>query len=165
MSARRVIDTATLRELLTYDANTGEFTWRVATRNGKGQPGRRAGALNSQGYRQISFDGRQLKAHRLAWLYVYGSWPQGDLDHVNGDQTDNRIDNLRPATRQQNCANSRPRRANKSGFKGVHLHRRTGKWRAVIRSRHLGLFKTPEEAHSAYCVAARNLFGEFWRAA
>ncbi len=155
-----------LREMLSYDAATGDFTGRIVTRNGKGGPGCRAGGPNNQGYWHISIDGRRYKCHRLAWLHVFGQWPKGSLDHINNNPADNRIANLRIATRGQNAANSRLRWTNSSGFKGIT--RQKGLWRAQIRSGgrayRLGLFRSPEEAHAAYCSAAQELFGEFWRA-
>jgi hypothetical protein len=101
-------------------------------------------------------------------LYVFGKWPDGYLDHANGDRADNRISNLRSATPSQNNANRRRARNNISGFKGVWFRQRTGKWQAEIRkdgkSRHLGLFPTAADAHAAYCAAAREIHGAYWRA-
>ena len=150
---------ARLKEVVTYDPDTGTFTrikptWKRTAR----PPGEYIG---------MSIDNRNHACHRLAWLYVYGSFPDGYLDHINGDRHDNRIANLRPATRSQNHGNSRRPRHNTSGFKGVTKVR--NKWRAQItknnRSIHLGTFNTPEAAHAAYCEAAQKLFGEFVRAA
>lgn len=158
-----------IRELLEYDPKTGEFTWRV-TRNNRVKIGQRAGCKNGCGYITIHSDGVRYKAHRLAWLHVYGEWPEGDLDHQNMDRSDNRIDNLRPATNSQNQANSCLRVNNSSGFRGVWLmrdHKRAKPWVAKIRKDgkriHLGYFATPEEGHAAFTAAARRLFGEFAR--
>lgn len=89
------------------------------------------------------------------------------IDHVNGDAADNRIENLRAANRSQNNANSALRNRNASGFKGVSLHKKTGKWQASIKvdgkGRHLGLFSDPVKAHAAYCSAASEIFGSFAR--
>lgn len=156
----------TLREILSYDATTGNFTWKILTKNRKCTPGRPAGYSNHNGYWQITINSKHYKAHRLAWLYVFGKWPDGYLDHINNNGMDNRISNLRIAAPKQNAANSRRRRTNSSGFKGVSRHKKL--WRAVIcadgKSYLLGLFRSPEEAHVAYCSAAQKLFGEFWRA-
>lgn len=101
----------------------------------------------------------------MAWLYVYGEWPDFEIDHINGDAHDNRICNLRRATHQQNMANSKVRAHNASGLKGVQRHTLSRKWRARIqvsgRTIHIGLFDTKEEAHEAYMRAARFHFGEF----
>lgn len=102
---------------------------------------------------------------RAAWLHFHGEWPAGDIDHINRNSSDDRIVNLRQATRQQNMANKTIHKNNKSGFKGVHLHKQTGKWRAAIRKDrttiYLGLHITKEEAHRVYLDAASRLFGNF----
>jgi HNH endonuclease/AP2 domain len=148
-----------------YDPDTGIFSWRE---NGLGRrKGRRAGT-NSLGYVIICFNQRLYQAHRLAWFYVYGAWPPADIDHVNGDRADNRIANLRLATRSQNHMNRMMCR-NKIGLKGVSLHKKTGLWRARIfvggHEISLGYWETPEQAKAAYDEAAQKYFGHFWRAA
>lgn len=147
-----------LRELLDYDPESGRFTWRVALPGQKaGSP---AGCLDSYGYVVIRIDGANRKAHRLAWLIAYGEWPDDQIDHINGDRSDNRIANLRSLTNQGNQQNRRTaHRGNSSGLLGVSPKR--GKWRAQIKvdgkKRHLGLFDTPEAAHAAYLEAKRKL--------
>jgi hypothetical protein len=96
--------------------------------------------------------------------------PHGmDIDHINGDGLDNRWSNLRLATRAENIRNSRTKATNTSGFKGVSWHKRDRKWQAHIkingRSKNLGLFEAPEDAHAAYVAAAQKYHGEFARAA
>lgn len=100
-------------------------------------------------------------AHRLAWLYVYGEWPNGDIDHIDGDRLNNRIANLRDVSRRVNLENQRrPKACNKSGFLGVKTFR-DQRFQARIQVRgvqlHLGTFDTPHEAHAAYVAAKRNL--------
>jgi len=155
LTARRV------RELLDYDPETGAFTHR-----GKRRYGKPAGSLQSKGYIQLCIDGVYYLAHRVAFLYVHGTWPVDQLDHVNGVRSDSRIANLRPATQSQNKANSRRHRNNRAGYKGVYFVH--GKWRAQITKDHkfffLGCFDAPQEAHHAYCRAAQELFGAFWNA-
>jgi hypothetical protein len=157
-----------LRELLAYDPETGEFVWLKSPRNSVPK-GAVAGSLNGRGYTCITALGKVYRAHRLAWLHVYGSWPADDIDHINGEPTDNRIANLREATRSQNQANSRIRKDNSSGSKGVIWERRRQKWEAQIRvngkRRHLGYFTCKEEAARAYAAAAKQAFGEFARLA
>jgi hypothetical protein len=156
-----------LRELLHYDPGTGEFTWLVSTSN-RVRAGETAGTTDGR-YRQIKIDGRIYRSHQLAWLYVTGKWSSGHLDHINGDPSDNRLTNLRPATSSQNGANSRKGVNNKSGFKGVSWHAQNQRWRARImvgrRQIFLGLFADPAAAHTAYITAAKEYFGEYARAA
>jgi hypothetical protein len=157
-----------LRELLHYDPSTGIFTWRVR-RCGRALVGATAGSLNADGYVHIRVDGGRYKAHRLAVLYMTGEWPVRDVDHENLCRSDNRWNNLRRATRSQNCANSRRPRNNTSGFKGVSWHGAGKAWVARVmvkgESRYLGLFDTPEAAHAAYSAAAMEAHGSFSRAA
>lgn len=111
-----------LRELLDYDPASGVFRWRHTTR-GYVQKGRVAGCYTKNWYVNICVRGRNYGAHRLAWLYVHGEWPPKFIDHVNGDLSDNRIANLRPATRAQNGANRKLESNSSSGLKGVSWHK------------------------------------------
>lgn len=153
-----------LRSLLDYDPNTGLFRWTAKRRWRTDLCGEVAGHFNKR-YVTIQFEGKQWAAHRLAWAYMHGELPTEDLDHINGDKHDNRIANLRPATRAQNCCNVRLRRNSKSGLKGVSWKSDDGKWLAQIqfqgKSRFLGYFRTKEAAAAAYDRAARELHGEF----
>lgn len=121
------------------------------------------GAKSNQPYIQVRIGGRIVKAHRLIWALVYGTWPP-EIDHIDCDGRNNRLSNLRLATRSQNGANRRPWK-NKQLPKGVTLHR--GAYVAQIRAggrlRYLGRFKCPEEAHAAYCAEALKAHGEFAR--
>jgi hypothetical protein len=159
-----MISAERLRELLAYDPETGVFTWRVGNRRNV-VPGQRAGCPDTGGYLLIRVAGRLVAAHRLAWLYVHGEWPSEQVDHINSVKTDNRICNLRLATRAQNMRNMGLRRSNTSGFKGAWKHGK--RWKSVImvdrRRIHLGCFDTPEEAHAAYCDAAEKYHGVFAR--
>jgi hypothetical protein len=154
---------ARLRGLLHYDPETGVFTWRV--RVGNRVPGDVAGIARPRGYYEVTVGGRVYRAHRLAWFYVHGEWPADQIDHVNGDPSDNRLANLRPAARSQNNAN-RKRCPNASGYKGVSRDRT--RWKAQIcvdgQRFNLGYFGCPVEAHAAYVRAAEERFGEFARA-
>jgi hypothetical protein len=151
---------AEVRARLDYNPATGIFTWR--------HDGKTAGTPTAEGYLDIYLAGRSIKAHRLAFLWMYGHWPQNLVDHVNGIRHDNRLINIRPATNAQNQWNRAPSYGTKSGFKGVKYHAKSGKWRAelqvnnrIVRVR--GLFDSAELAHRAYQVAARDYFGEFAR--
>jgi len=155
-----------LEHWLQYDATTGFFTWRRS--NGSQKEGQIAGEIRQTGYVTIQIKGRRLRAHRIAWLLTTGQDPF-DLcvDHINGNKSDNRFCNLRLATSRENSRNMKKSRANKSGFKGVCFDKRTGKWKANIRSDSkqifLGYFLAAELAHLAYCKAAAELHGDFAR--
>lgn len=156
-----------LKQLVYYDERTGNFTFKV--NKGIRKVGMVAGSAVGGGYWRIRLDGREYKAHRLAWFYVHGKWPVQDLDHINLNKRDNRISNLRLATETENNANQSLTSRNTSGFKGVTWHAKCQKWQASVkvkgRNRYLGLFDRAEDAHSAYVQAAQEAFGEFARAA
>ena len=144
-----------LRELLHYNPDTGAFTWIVA-RGGVGA-GKPACSSATKKHKQIQICKTPYCAHRLAWLYVYGEWPE-HVDHINGNPTDNRIQNLRSVTHAINMQNQRkPQVDNALGFLGVSRHGPS--FRASIRiagkKTELGVFKTPELAHAAYLTAKR----------
>lgn len=153
-------------DLLDYDAETGVFRWKK-TMGGKAWRGTVAGSPDWAGYIKIKLYQRLYCAHRLAWLVTHKAWPENDLDHINCDKSDNRIVNLRAATRSQNICNVPVRQDNKVGLRGVS--RRPYGYIARITSggkrRSLGMFKCPLEAHAAYCRAAKALHGEFARTA
>jgi hypothetical protein len=163
---RLAVDSASLKLLLHYDPTTGVFTWRVKRK--KVFAGDVAGSIEANGYIRIGINGTRYLAHRIAWFYVHGEWPAGDVDHKDTIKTNNRIENLRPATRLQNQANKRKGKNNTSGFKGVSIEPATGKWRARIREGgrmiNLGTFSTLEEAGNAYRDAAIALHGDYARA-
>lgn len=154
-----------LQAFVTYNDGTGEFIWRRS--RARARAGDRAGFRHVEGYWQIHIDGKTYYAHRLAWLYVYGRWPECGLDHINGVRSDNRICNLREATPTQNCQNRKISIHNKSGVKGVHWDAYVKSWRAFIAVNGevmaLGTFDTKEQAEEAYQGAALLFFGEFAR--
>jgi hypothetical protein len=153
-----------LRELLSYDPQTGEFRWLVK-RGRTAQCGAVAGTLHRRGYIQVRIAGRGYLAHRLAWFFTHDVWPREQIDHINSNKTDNRIINLREATHQQNEWNRGPRRDNTSGIKGVFWAKRENCWRALIcinnKRVHLGLFNTKEEAARARAEADEKYQGAF----
>lgn len=153
-----------LRDLLDYDPDTGVFTYRV--NHGLMKAGTPAGCPMKRGNHSIGIDRRRYATHRLAWLYMRGEWPHGEIDHVDGNPLNNAWANLREVNSAQNKQNQRRARVdNQSGFLGVHFHGPDkygrARWRARIqlagRSIHVGLFATAEEAHAAYVEAKRRL--------
>ena len=148
-----------LKKILNYDPETGAFEWKTRTANCI-HVGDVAGSNDKYGYWQIQVDGKCCFAHRLAWLYVYGVWPENHIDHIDGVKNNNRIVNLRDVTCLVNSQNQRSAQCiNTSGFLGVSA---VGKvFRARIRIdgklKCLGTHKTPESAHEAYLVAKREL--------
>lgn len=147
-----------LRDALNYAPETGVFTWRIRPSKAV-LPGTVAGCVEKRiGYVTIGIAGKVYKAHRLAWLYTHGVWPSGLIDHINGQKADNRIANLRDVKADGNSQNvKKPNRRNKSGFMGVIFYQ--NKWRASIsvkgKSKWLGDYATPEEAHQVYLAAKR----------
>lgn len=163
-----------LRQLLHYDPATGVFTWLVASKYQPHLLGKTAGCFDARGYIVIRISGKGYKAHRLAWLYVHGEWPDGILDHEKGIFSDNRIAKLRLATPSQNSANTGRLSRNTSGYKGVNRvggggAKLTKPWQVRImangRRRLLGYFASAEEAHAVYAAEATKLYGEFARTA
>lgn len=156
--ARPELTAEKLRELLHYDQETGIFTWKVSTSN-RVKVGDVAGCPDGHGYLLISVQSRLYKAHRLAWLYVSGTWPTDQIDHINRNKTDNRITNLRDVTQKQNLQNKSKRSDNTSGYPGVSWHKSYSKWVARIKHNykdiHLGYFSILEAAISARKAAEK----------
>lgn len=145
-----------------YDPATGVFTHtRPIAKGWFTPPGTPAGTKTKSGYIRISLNGRGVFAHRLAWLIVYGAPPNGYIDHINGDRSDNRIVNLRVVDKAMNAQNRQGANCNNShGFLGVTYRPRQG-WLAQIgidgRQKVLGYFDNPEEASATYMAARRAL--------
>lgn len=146
-----------VRELFDYDPVSGAFRWRSARRRPNLPADLTAGTRHSEGYRRVSVKGRLYYVHRLIWAYVHDRWPAEDIDHLNGDRSDNRLCNLREASRSLNNENIRTARSHStSGMLGAH---RTpwGRWASSIRVRgrilYLGCYDTANEAHQAYLSA------------
>lgn len=160
---RETINQERIKELFNYNPDTGEFV-RTQDRQCV-KAGDIAGSARFDGYLHIWIDGKHYLSHRLAWMYAYGEWPESDIDHINCIKDDNRLSNLRDATKSQNGMNSKTYSNNSSGFKGVSFHKK--RWRANIRlngkQKHIGNFDTPELAHVAYCEAAGKHYKEFAR--
>ena len=145
-----------LREILSYAPAIGVFTRLVRSSN-RIRAGDIAGHVSVNGYREICIDGQRHYAHRLAWLFMTGAFPETHIDHVNGLRDDNRWVNLREATVAQNSQNRRMTKNNTSGFVGVSWSARDSKWEARIEANKqiffLGYFDDKREARDAYLVA------------
>jgi hypothetical protein len=171
---RRLPSRDILRRYFHYDSQTGVFRWKEVHYSNPHLLDQIAGTVHKNtGYRFIGVPGHgQLGAHRLAWIYMNGLTIGGaEIDHIDGNTSNNAISNLRLATSSQQKQNRRVQSNNRSGLKGAYYHacRKGKKWRSQIRVGEtyifLGYFHTPEEAHAAYCEAAVEYFGEFARAA
>lgn len=152
-----------LRRLLFYDPKTGIFRRRIKIKKSSFSAGTIAGSVSMHGYIKIYVNGTTYLAHRLAWLYMTGSWPKAQIDHKNNIPSDNRIDNLRESNHIQNMWNQQKPKNNTSGYKGVA--KQINRYRARIYFRgkdySIGSFLTAKEAHEAYCKKADELHGEF----
>lgn len=154
-----------LKEALNYDPETGLFTWlerpleHFTTDFGwKVSKGKSAGKVagsksKCSGYIEIRLDETLFLAHRLAFVWVTGDFPLNEVDHINGDRSDNKWANLRDVTSRENGRNKTLRKDNKSGVQGVHWYKAYGKWQVTIRgeggSIHLGYFSKLEDAAAA----------------
>ena len=155
------MDAETLKSIVVYEKETGVFRWRNDHKTlSLIKAGNIVGAGSKKnGYLSTSIKKKQYYQHRLAWLYVYGEWPESSIDHINGDKSDNRISNLRLATASENQHN-RKKTKNRDAPVGAYRHYK-GMWYSMIminkKSKYLGSFKTAEEASAAYAKAKKEL--------
>lgn len=151
-----------INEWVFYNKETGVFTWKKS-RGKRFDAGDVAGRLSHQGYLQLTIPlCERVANHRIAWFIENGAWHKGDIDHINGIGTDNRISNLRAASRSQNNQNRRKKSPNKStGFIGVSKRSDYDGYDARIavngKQKCLGTYRTAEEAHKAYLMAKEKL--------
>jgi hypothetical protein len=161
-----MIEWEKLISLLDYNMDTGIFTWKV--NRGSKHIGDTAGGLTSEGYSRLMVDGIEYRAHRLAWFYCFKEWPELEIDHIDGNRSNNRLDNLREATRTENSYNTGIKSTNITGIKGITFYKRTGKYQAKIRIKgkvtHLGYFDSADKAKTAYEQKAKEIQGEFFNA-
>lgn len=154
---------ARVNELLSYDRTTGDFRWKVG-RQGTGGIGSVAGTTGENGYRIIFLNGVHRYVHRLVWLLETGEWPEY-LDHKDRNKLNNRFENLRPASANENGYNRKVSCNSSSGFKGVTWVAREQRWQAAIRVNgrriYLKRHKTADEAAAAYNEAALRFHGQF----
>lgn len=146
-----------LKKQLNYDLKTGIFTWKISKQRIKIT--NIAGYKTNEGYLNIKLNKKQYQSHRLAWLYVYGTWPKNCIDHINGIKNDNRIENLREVTIRKNNQNKNNHRTGK--LVGANYNKIRNKWQAHIKinnkKTYLGSYSTEIEAHKAYLKALNTL--------
>lgn len=165
-----MLDPIKVAEALDYNPETGSMTWKTRPRShfstdrgfnifNSSYAGSPAGVIGNHGYLQIHIFGKIYLAHRLIMLIKNSAFPEGDVDHINGDRSDNRLCNLRLVTRQQNLKNRSLPSTNKSGVNGVHWRKNRGCWEAKIRINgkcmYIGSFKDIEAASLARRIFAR----------
>ncbi len=146
-----------LKEILLYNPETGLFTRK--TSSGGQKVGSIAGSPHPKGYVRIQLKGKTYLAHRLAWFFIHSKWPDNDIDHINGLRNDNRIINLREATRSENMQNLLVPLHNVTGYSGVYINRKRYSSKITINgeSKYLGSFDTAEEASATYLLAKKEL--------
>lgn len=154
-----------INDSLLYNPETGDFI-RIKSKTRPDLIGKVAGHVTKEGYVAIFLGGHSYKAHRLAWFVTYGEWPTDDLDHIDRNKSNNKIANLRKASRSMNSANVGLRSHNTSGYRGVSFNSQWKRWVAQImvggEKRFLGYFGSAEKANEAYVLAAKEAFGEYY---
>ena len=153
-----------LKQILKYEPETGYFEWLIDVPPAKVYIGRIAGTMDNNGYIIIRYKRKAYKAHRLAWLYVYGELPLRMIDHINRNVADNRITNLREASNSQNAANSKNTHNTKTNMLGVYNeYKDTYRVRIMVKGKrlNLGTFKNFEDACEIYKQASVKYFGSF----
>jgi len=147
-----------LKTILKYNDATGEFIWVQHKR--QNLIGKIAGSLNkTHGYKKLSINNKTYRFHRIVWFYIYGTWPQYFIDHINGNKLDNRIENLRDVPQRINCLNQISHRQGRLPGACLCSDKRLKQWRASIRIKnkriYLGHYSTEQEAHQAYLIALK----------
>lgn len=155
-----------LKRQLHYNPETGIFT-RLVSNNSRFKIGQVVGTKHHKGYLHTKINNENYSMHRLAWLYVYGKYPINNIDHIDGNPSNNRITNLRDVLQKDNAKNNKLSKNNKSGYNGVHYHKTNKKWIAYIASDskfyNIGSYDSKYEAYDARLKYELELFGEFSR--
>jgi hypothetical protein len=161
-----------LLKVLRYEPESGEFIWLRSS--GKAKSGSKAGNVTLTGSKrrnrsprcQIRVFGKSYYRSRLAWFYMKGQWPKLEIDHQDVNSLNDRWENLREATGNQNRSNTKARKDTRFGLKGVYLNGNRCSAQITVGGKrmYLGSFDTPEAAHEAYVNAAKDVRGEFFRA-
>jgi hypothetical protein len=149
-----------LKEWLVFNNDIGRFFWKKKYRGIHTSKTLEAGSFDAHGYGQIRIRGEIYKEHRLVWLYVYGKWPDGQIDHINHNRRDNRVENLREVNNSENHKNRPLQRNNKTGVPGVCFYPKKGYYAYINvngKRLNLGMFGELEEAISARRLAESNL--------
>ena len=154
-----------LWEVFDVDFSNGLLFWKKQL-SSRAKIGALVGTGDKTGYQRTYIFKNRFLVHRIIWAMKHGAWPDGMIDHINGNKSDNRIENLRLATKSQNNVNNpKPQKNNKLGVRGVSFHKGTGKFIAQLRKDkkriNLGYFNTIEEASKAYIAASQQYHGEF----
>lgn len=150
-----------VKDKINYDKTTGEFTWKI--NRGKVKKGNKI-QTKRNGYLAVGINYKTYALHRIAWLYEYGYFPK-EIDHINGNKSDNRIENLRECTRVQNCQNRVDTKNKSSGIRNVHWHKLAKKWQVRIQYNKkricIGLFDDVELAELVAIEARNKYHGEY----
>lgn len=158
--------TESIKDFISYDPDTGYLTWLKSPCR-RVKEGAVVSSIDAYGYFVVAFRGSRWKAHRLAWFLHYGEDPPETVDHINGDRKDNRLCNLRAASRGENLKNMSVSGKGSSKYKGVSWNKAVKQWTAYIsvdnKKVHLGCFSSEEEAANAYNKRATVEYGEFAR--
>lgn len=173
------VDASVLADLLDCNFITGELRWKkrpdvmfknsvdASKWNNKMQGKLAFTTLSDNGYYRGGIFGRKYTAHAVIWALYHGSWPQCEIDHINGDRTDNSIKNLRDCDRSQNQMNRSYQKNSKTNIKGVWFSKSKGKYESAIRyygkKQHIGTFDTIEQAETAYKKASYEFHGDYVR--
>ena len=158
-----------LRAILSYNSTTGDLFWqhredRDCQWNTR-WAGKKAGYINSKGYIYVNIDKKRYLSHRIIWALVHGNWPKNQIDHIDGNPSNNRLENLREATNQENNRNKSLQKNNTSDVTGVSWNKKVQKWVARIatdrKDHHIGVFDNKDDAIAARKDAEVVMFKEF----